>query len=148
VLNKFPSLHTVSPVLFSLLFPFYLFLLSVTRQGLCPKSLALKAETSSSLPQNNVLSLGRRILAITCAEVKHHTLPCEVNGLSTCRLNERIEVIDPHPPWLDMLDANPAPHDADRLQSAGRPLSTHVPPGQILTGKQEHCENHLPLVRL
>ncbi|KEY78553.1 hypothetical protein BA78_0702 [Aspergillus fumigatus] len=37
-----------------------------------------------------------------------------------------------------MLDATPASHDADRLQSAGRPLSTHVPPGQILTGKQEH----------
>ncbi|KAH2233197.1 hypothetical protein KXW57_008665 [Aspergillus fumigatus] len=37
-----------------------------------------------------------------------------------------------------MLDATPASHDADRLQSAGRPLSPHVPPGQILTGKQEH----------
>ncbi|EAW09392.1 PX domain protein [Aspergillus clavatus NRRL 1] len=42
-----------------------------------------------------------------------------------------------------MLDANPSSQAPDRLsngfpQPVGRPLSTYTPPGQILTGKQEH----------
>jgi hypothetical protein len=71
--------------------------------------LALKAETSSCLPPKTTScgTLGRRILAITGAEVKHHTLPCEVNGLSRSRLNERIEVIDP--PGSTCLTQNPPP---------------------------------------